>query len=236
MYFDENFNENELEDLSLANFMTIANKAYILYLNQKIGDLNINMEQIPLIFELDKKDSISKKELAKYLFMNDRNTTKAFMELYHLGIIDKNYIPEENDDKKSHVKLSLTSYGKYIASEIRKIDQEWEELIYNNIESADKEKIIENMKDVAVSSIKTNEDNDIFEKNKSKILKTKAIADRVISRLFDCDIDNDYSNFRKDCFNMFKNHNKDYDCEFGDSFHFRNHSNGRMHRNRRGPF
>ncbi|MEA4956490.1 MAG: hypothetical protein VB038_02020 [Methanobrevibacter sp.] len=162
MYFDENFNENELEDLSLANFMTIANKAYILYLNQKIGDLNINMEQIPLIFELDKKDSISKKELAKYLFMNDRNTTKAFMELYHLGIIDKNYIPEENDDKKSHVKLSLTSYGKYIASEIRKIDQEWEELIYNNIESADKEKIIENMKEVAVSSIKTNEDNDIF--------------------------------------------------------------------------
>ncbi|WP_225370639.1 hypothetical protein [Methanobrevibacter arboriphilus] len=89
MFFNEEIDENEFKDLSLANFMTIANKAYALYLNQRIEDLNINMDQIPLIVELDREKHVSKRDLAKYLFMNDRTIARSFIELYKLGIIDK---------------------------------------------------------------------------------------------------------------------------------------------------
>ncbi|MBF4468347.1 MAG: winged helix-turn-helix transcriptional regulator [Methanobrevibacter arboriphilus] len=236
MFFNEKIDENEFKDLSLANFMTIANKAYVLYLNQRIEDLNINMDQIPLIVELDREKNVSKRDLAKYLFMNDRSMARSFIELYKLGIIDKKYVLDKEEEKR-HIEISLTSYGKYIASEIRKIDEEWEKLIYNNLESSDKEEIMSNLKDLVVSSIKINNDNNINKNSNSKVLETKDMVDSILDRIFNSDFDGDYSTFRSDCFNRFKNyHNRKMNNDFNNDFCFRGNLHGKMHQNRRNQF
>ena len=236
MFFNEKIDENEFKDLSLANFMTIANKAYVLYLNQRIEDLNINMDQIPLIVEFDREKNVSKRDLAKYLFMNDRSMARSFIELYKLGIIDKKYVLDKEEEKRD-IEISLTSYGKYIASEIRKIDEEWEKLIYNNLESSDKEEIMSNLKDLVVSSIKINNDNNINKNSNSKVLETKNMIDIILDRIFNSDFDGDYSTFRNDCFNRFKNsHNRKMNNDFNNDFCFRGNLHGKMHQNRRNQF
>ena len=236
MFFNEEIDENEFKDLSLANFMTIVNKAYVLYLNQRIEDLNINMDQIPLIVELDREKHVSKKDLAKYLFMNDRSIARSFIELYKLGIIDKEYVLDKEEEKR-HIEISLTSYGKYIASEIRKIDEEWEKLIYNNLESSDKEEIMSNLKDLVVSSIKINNDNNINKNSNSKVLETKDMIDSILNRIFNPDLHSGYSTFRNDCFNRFKNyHNRKMNNDFNNDHCFRGNFHGKMHQNRRNRF
>jgi len=217
MFFNEKIDENEFKDLSLSNFMTIVNKAYVLYLNQRIEDLNISMNQIPLIIELDREKSISKKDLAKYLFMNDKNIAKSFIDLYKLGIIDKEHVLDEKEEKR-HIKISLTSYGKYIASEIRKIDEEWEKLIYNNLESSDKDQIMNNLKDLAVSSIKINNNININKNNDYKVLKTKEMIDSILNRILNSDFDFDFSKFGDDCFNRFRSYKNYHNRKMNDNF------------------
>lgn len=251
MMFDEELNKDEIEDLSIANFLAITNKAYNLYLNQEIKDLDITTEQIPFIIELDKKENISKKELAKYLFLNDRNTARGLMELYLSGIIDRkpldNEVSQENKinndnnegnhdknsenslnnennrihgthgthgahenngtyennenhwfyrdhDFKQDLKISLTPYGKELASKIKEIDAKWEEIIYKNLEDSNKDEIMKSVKDLAISSLKTNKDANISS-SEFKLSRAKQMLGKMLNRMFSYKYDNSTSNF-----------------------------------------
>lgn len=80
--FNEEINENEIKDLSMANFLNIANKDYMSYLNQQIEDFDLYMEQATFIVELDKNKSISTKDLVEYLFINGKKSFKTLITLY----------------------------------------------------------------------------------------------------------------------------------------------------------
>lgn len=55
---------------------------------------------------------------------------------------------------------------------LKKIGEEWKNLIYKNLEFSDKYEILNNMKDLAITSFKTNKDENIsFDED--KIFKTK---------------------------------------------------------------
>lgn len=164
--------DEDIENMSIANFLDIIKKAYKLYLNQEIENLNITLEQIPFIIELDKNEGISKKNLAKYLFLSDKNTIEDLMDLYKLGIIDKKSFHEKSlgnenhnfdlelkhyenlygDYNKKELDVYLTSHGKEIAQKIKEIDIKWKELIHENLESSNKDEIMKNIKNLAISS------------------------------------------------------------------------------------
>lgn len=229
MMFDEEINKDEIENLSIANFLAITNKAYNLYLNQEIEDLDISTEQIPFIMELDRNETISKKDLAKYLLLNDRNTARGLIELYKAGIIDKKPLKNEVSDEKGDsikgdtikedninddrfgdggnsrnsrniengrndgrygpydfnhdLEISLTPYGKKLALKIKEIDVKWEELIYKNLEGSDKDEIMKNVKNLAISSLKTNKDADISTSD-VEVSKARKMLSKMLSRIF----------------------------------------------------
>lgn len=150
------------------------------------------------IIELDKKESISKKELARYLFLNDRNTAKGLMELYSTGIIDKKPLDKKSYDKNGvnaneenksvndfnhNIEISLTPHGKELASNIKEIDVKWEELIYKNLEDSNKDEIMKNVKDLAISSLKINKDANVSDAD-AKISRAKKIFDKMLNTMF----------------------------------------------------
>ncbi|MDL2270684.1 MarR family winged helix-turn-helix transcriptional regulator [Methanobrevibacter sp. OttesenSCG-928-I08] len=184
MLFNENIDENEF---STVNFLEITNKAYMLYLNQKIEDLHLSIEHIPFIMELEKNQNISKKDLINYIFENGKSAVKSLVELYYFGIIKKSE-KEDVSDKYDDINISLTEYGEKLALKINEINKEWETLIYTNLESSDKEKLMKNISEIAISSLKINENiENIDETNASK---AKKFINKFINKLFSKDFHN----------------------------------------------
>lgn len=140
---------SESKDIPLYAFISIIYRSHRVYLNREIENLKIHAGQIPILIELLKIENISQDELADRLCIDKGSIARSLRKMEDLGII-KREVSEENRRKYN---ISLKNKGKEMARKIKKIDNTWEQAIYEELNSINEEEFKDNLKNLAIKSL-----------------------------------------------------------------------------------
>ncbi|WP_409199601.1 MarR family winged helix-turn-helix transcriptional regulator [Methanobrevibacter sp. DSM 116169] len=138
MYLNQKFKEEDFNNLSMPELISVMNNSYRHYLIHNVSQLNITPGQISFLLQLENGKNTSQDELAKNLFLSHGTVAKALRKLDDNGLIQRKVA--ENNRRKYEV--CLTKKGQDIASKVKNIDQEWEAMVYEhlNLDLSDDEK------------------------------------------------------------------------------------------------
>jgi DNA-binding MarR family transcriptional regulator len=156
MDFDEEFQKHVdmFDDSVMTELISFICKGYNSYLVHQIQELDITQGQIKFILLLKRNENASQEELAHQLFLSGGTAAKTLRKLDDENIIQRTVDP--NNRRKYGV--ALTDKGKEIAKKIEKIDEDWEKSIYKNFRGDNKEIIMNILKELVISVMKTNWD------------------------------------------------------------------------------
>ncbi|MDR3291410.1 MAG: MarR family transcriptional regulator [Methanobrevibacter sp.] len=161
MDFIKEFKNWGLDDSVMVELISFIYKGYNNYLIHRTQDLNITHGQIRFILLLKMNENPSQEEIAHHLLLSRGTTAKSLRKLDDENIIQRTVDP--NNRRKYGV--VLTDKGKEIAKKIEKIDEDWEKSIYKNFKGDNKEIIMDLLKEIAISSMKTIYDENIDNKD-----------------------------------------------------------------------
>lgn len=102
----------------LTNSIYRCNQAY---LDKKLSKFKLTTGSYPYLFVLDCFDGISQNDISKELSVDKAMSARTIKKLIELGYVKK----EENKEDVRAYKLHITNKGKNLIPEIKKITQEW---------------------------------------------------------------------------------------------------------------
>ncbi|WP_409199600.1 MarR family winged helix-turn-helix transcriptional regulator [Methanobrevibacter sp. DSM 116169] len=187
MNYNEKIDKIRSDDSSMRNLIGVIHKTHKLYIAQKVKNLDISPRQIPFILKLNSKEKIYQKDLIKKFHHNKMHMAMKIKKLYDMELIERKIDEDSNDEAEYYI--TLTSKGKDLASKLETIENEWEEMIYNNLETSNKEDVMNILKDLSISCLKTNQENNI--KGHRRGHKRD-----IFDKIFDGDQDSFYSDNR----------------------------------------
>ncbi|KZX16539.1 transcriptional regulator SlyA [Methanobrevibacter cuticularis] len=161
MDFNKEFHRWGLDDSVMAELMSFIVRGYNIYLANRIQDLNVTPGQIRFILLLNVNENASQEELAHQLLLSRGTAAKTLRKLDDENIIQRTIDPQN----RRKYGVVLTDKGKEIAEKIEKIDKDWEKSIYEHFEGDNKEVIKDVLKKLAISSMKTIQDERIDRKD-----------------------------------------------------------------------
>lgn len=125
---DDKANEIPMDDFLISDLIKIIHKSYKHYLVHKLASLDITPGQIPFILELLHSKSLYQSDLTSKLLLSRAVTAKTLKKLDEKKII-KRKVAEDNKRKNE---VYLTDKGKEIASEVEKIEKNWDKVLLKN--------------------------------------------------------------------------------------------------------
>ena len=102
-------------------------------LSSRLKDFDITTEQFSLLYQLDKQDGITQKELAHRTSKDQPTTTRILDALYKKGLIHKK---TSENDRRAFL-LFLTDAGKEMVKQTLPIEQQTIQEALQNISDAD---------------------------------------------------------------------------------------------------
>jgi DNA-binding MarR family transcriptional regulator len=152
-HLKELFDKNSSE-IQLGVLISMIHRSYMFYINHSLNDLDINASQVPFVYYISKNEGISQDELS-FKFNIDKGAVARAIK----RMDDQNIILREIDtENRRKYKLSLTHKGELIAKKINKINDKWENKIYDNISILDNGELNELFKKIACEAILSNKD------------------------------------------------------------------------------
>ncbi|MDR3291878.1 MAG: MarR family winged helix-turn-helix transcriptional regulator [Methanobrevibacter sp.] len=228
MNFSEKLDNLDFENMSIAEIIAIINKTHLIYLSHEIKDLDINIFEIPIISKIKDNGESSLDNLRDNQELNKIHIERILENLERIGIIEIVDVESSYNNKK--YKVSLTEKGNKTMLNVEEIEKNWEDLLFKEFKSFNKENFKENLKDLVKNSISI--------VNKKEILKDRIFPQnfRTFERgnVFPSGIfnrgDEFFSRINESFFDGFR---KDSRCDFhgrGEEFH------GRKNKKNRGYF
>lgn len=121
--------ESDDSEIPVSLIISMIHRTHMIFINEKIKDMDITAGQIPFLMVLSREEGISQDDLASHFHMDKGTVARALRKLE-----DKKYLFREIDpeNRRRHL-IYLTNKGKSTVPKIVDIDKEWGDSMRSNI-------------------------------------------------------------------------------------------------------
>ena len=121
--------ESDDSEIPMSLIISMIHRTHMIFINEKIKDMDITAGQIPFLMVLSHEEGISQDDLASHFHIDKGTVARALRKLE-----DNKYLFREIDpeNRRRHL-IYLTSKGKSTVPKIVDIDKEWGDSMRSNI-------------------------------------------------------------------------------------------------------
>lgn len=121
--------ESDDSEIPMSLIISMIHRTHMIFINEKIKDMDITAGQIPFLMVLSREEGISQDDLASHFHIDKGTVARALRKLE-----DNKYLFREIDpeNRRRHL-IYLTSKGKSTVPKIVDIDKEWGDSMRSNI-------------------------------------------------------------------------------------------------------
>lgn len=122
------------EEVPTSPYISLLNRKHASYLNNKLKSENLSYGLYPLLVKIYREDGIIQEDLAKFFQLNESTITRNLQKLEEKGLITKT----SHHRKKI---IRITEDGEKVANRIMGYDDQWDEIIKENITQQEYEQL-----------------------------------------------------------------------------------------------
>ena len=122
------------EEVPTSPYISLLNRKHASYLNNKLKSENLSYGLYPLLVKIYRQDGIIQEDLAKFFQLNESTITRNLQKLEEKGLITKT----SHHRKKI---IRITENGQKVANKIMGYDDQWDEIIKENITQQEYEQL-----------------------------------------------------------------------------------------------
>lgn len=135
--------------IPLGLLVSMIHRTRMMYLNDKMSDLDISAGQFPFILILSEEEGITQEEMAAHFHIDKGTVARALKKLE-----DNEYLFRKIDtENRRRYLIYLTEKGKKSVPQIINIDNEWEDNLCSKFSEGEYEKLFDILKILAVNSL-----------------------------------------------------------------------------------
>lgn len=143
--------ESDDSDIPLGLMVSMIYRTRLMFINEKIKNMDITAGQIPFLMELSHEEGISQDDLASHFHIDKGTVARALRKLE-----DNDYLYRKTDpNNRRRYIIYLTEKGKATVPQIIKINKEWESSIRSKISKTEYNHLFNALKTMALSCINT---------------------------------------------------------------------------------
>ncbi|MGB7968602.1 MAG: MarR family transcriptional regulator [Methanobacterium sp.] len=136
-------------EISLGLLVSMIHRTRMIFLNDKIGNMDITAGQFPFIIVLSNEEGISQEELAAYFHIDKGTVARALRKLE-----DKEYLFRKVDSlNRRRYLIYLTEKGRKAVPTVINIEKEWENSMCSKFSKEDYNNLFDILKGLAVNSL-----------------------------------------------------------------------------------
>ncbi len=140
---------DDLSSIPLGAFISIIHRTHMIYLNDKMKELDLTAGQCPFLMKLSYNEGITQDDMANHFHIDKGTVARALRKLE-----DNEFLYREIDPKNRRKYLIyLTEKGKDAVPEIIGIDNEWENLVCAKFSDEEKSHLFEILQKLAINSL-----------------------------------------------------------------------------------
>lgn len=143
--------ESDDSDIPLGLMVSMIYRTRLMFINEKIKNMDITAGQIPFLMELSHEEGISQEDLASHFHIDKGTVARALRKLE-----DNDYLYRKIDpNNRRRYIIYLTEKGKATVPQIIKINKEWESSLRSKISKTEYNHLFNALKTMALSCINT---------------------------------------------------------------------------------
>lgn len=146
------FKNTESSQIPIAKLFSLIAKSQSIYLNHNLKDLDINVTQLHLLFEISHHSNLNQEKLASRCTINKGAVARSIKKLEEKELIVRQ-IDEEN---RRQNKVSLTPKGKKTIKQGIEILNQWEDEVFDD-SLIDENELKSVLKQIALNSMELNQ-------------------------------------------------------------------------------
>jgi DNA-binding MarR family transcriptional regulator len=136
-------------EISLGLLVSMIHRTRMMFLNDKMGDMDITAGQFPFITVLSKEEGISQEELAAHFHIDKGTVARALRKLE-----DNEYLFRKVDSlNRRKYLIYLTEKGRKAVPIVINIEKEWENSMCSRFSEEDYKNLFDILKGLAVNSL-----------------------------------------------------------------------------------
>ncbi|MBE6500601.1 MAG: MarR family transcriptional regulator [Methanobrevibacter thaueri] len=148
----EEFKSIDCETLPISRLISIIAKNQTAYLNHQLEEVNINVSQLHILFEISHQKEINQDKIATRCNFDKSGVARSIKKLEENNLITR----EVDNNNRRQNKISLTPQGEKILNQAIKKLNSWEEYIIKD-NPIDKKLLQKVLKDIILKSIEFNQ-------------------------------------------------------------------------------
>jgi DNA-binding MarR family transcriptional regulator len=135
--------------IPLGLLVSMIHRTRMMYLNNRMRDMDLTAGQFPFIMVLSNEDGITQEELAAHFHIDKGTVARALRKLE-----DKQYLFRKIDtENRRRYRIYLTEKGRTTVPQIKNIDMEWEESMCSRFSEDEYSTLFDILKILAVNSL-----------------------------------------------------------------------------------
>jgi DNA-binding MarR family transcriptional regulator len=136
-------------EISLGLLVSMIHRTRMMFLNDKMGNIDITAGQFPFIAVLSNEEGISQEELAAHFHIDKGTVARALRKLE-----DKEYLFRKVDSQnRRRYLIYLTEKGRKAVPTVINIEKEWENSMCSKFSEEDYNNLFDILKVLAVNSL-----------------------------------------------------------------------------------
>jgi DNA-binding MarR family transcriptional regulator len=136
-------------EISLGLLVSMIHRTRMMFLNDKMGNMDITAGQFPFITVLSNEEGISQEELAAHFHIDKGTVARALRKLE-----DKEYLFRKVDSlNRRRYLIYLTEKGRKVVPTVLNIEKEWENSMCSRFSEEDYNNLFDILKVFAVNSL-----------------------------------------------------------------------------------
>jgi len=136
-------------EIPLGLLMSMIHRTHMMYLNDKMKDMDITAGQFPFIVVLSHEEGITQEELAAHFHIDKGTVARAIRKLE-----DKEYLFRKVDSlNRRRYLIYLTEKGRRAVPQIINIDKEWENSMCSKFSNEEYQNLFNILKVLAGNSL-----------------------------------------------------------------------------------
>ncbi len=136
-------------EIPLGLLVSMIHRTHMMFLNDKMGDMDITAGQFPYITVLSCEEGISQEELAAHFHIDKGTVARALRKLE-----DKEYLFRKVDSlNRRKYLIYLTEKGRMAVPTVINIEKEWENSICSKFSEVEYNNLFDILKVLAVNSL-----------------------------------------------------------------------------------
>ena len=136
-------------EISLGLLVSMIHRTRMMFLNDKIGNMDITAGQFPFITVLSNEEGISQEELAAHFHIDKGTVARALRKLE-----DNEYLFRKVDSlNRRRYLIYLTEKGRKAVPTVINIEKEWENSMCSRFSDEDYNYLLDILKGLAINSL-----------------------------------------------------------------------------------